>query len=180
MSNNTALMLPASLRRPKARAVRHGTARVMRLFDGTFALLVMLVTFTAVNLGRMPGGLDEFMAGRLTVKNIALVCGFVVCWCWCFSLCGLYRANSRSSIGSLAARIVLACTLGTVLLSLFLIATNGGAFGLRVAVDSGGLALSPSWFHGPPRLEFVLWFWLAGALVELLGPGRDRRQRQLP
>jgi exopolysaccharide biosynthesis polyprenyl glycosylphosphotransferase len=121
--------------------------RVTWIFDSAFALVVMLVTFTAVNTGRMPRGLQEFLAVRLTVRNVALLLAFILIWRSCFALCGLYRANMRSTTSSVAVRIVAACTFGTMFLSLFTLESRSGAFGLEV----------------------VLYFWVAGVLTELLG-----------
>jgi exopolysaccharide biosynthesis polyprenyl glycosylphosphotransferase len=133
-----------------SRTLRHAVTRVTRLFDAACALSVMLVTFTILNSGRMPHGLDEFLAVRVSVKNLALVVLFVVIWHTCFNLCGLYRTSPRGSMMSATFapfRIVVACTIATMLLSFFTIASSTGAFGPHV----------------------ILYFWVAGVLAELGG-----------
>jgi exopolysaccharide biosynthesis polyprenyl glycosylphosphotransferase len=134
--------------KPMVHSVRRGMVRVTWAFDSAFALIVMLVTFTTVNTGRAPRGLQEFLAVRLTVRNVALVIAFMLVWRSCFALCGLYRTGTRSTTSSVGvARIVAACTMGTIFLTLFTVASRSGAFGLNV----------------------VLYFWVASVAVELIG-----------
>ena len=45
------------------------TVRANQLFDATCAFIVMLVAFASLNIGRMPDGLQEFLAVRLTVAK---------------------------------------------------------------------------------------------------------------
>jgi exopolysaccharide biosynthesis polyprenyl glycosylphosphotransferase len=122
--------------------------RVTGTFDSAFALIVMLVTFTTVNTGRIPRGFQEFLAARLTVRNVALVSAFMLVWRSCFALCGLYRTSAPSIFSFIGvARIVAACTIGTTFLSLFTVASRSGAFGPSV----------------------VCYFWVASVLAELAG-----------
>jgi exopolysaccharide biosynthesis polyprenyl glycosylphosphotransferase len=133
-----------------SRILRHAVTRVTGVFDAACALSVMLITFTILNSGRMPGGLDEFLAVRLTVKNVALVILFVVIWHACFASFGLYRTWAHSSIASMTfatSRIVGACSIGTMLLSFFTLASTSGAFGTHV----------------------LLYFWVASVVAELSG-----------
>src|SRR5215204_3235104 len=53
-------------------AVRSTALQVARVFDAVCALTVMLVIFTMLNIGRMPGGLQEFLGMRLSIKNFAV------------------------------------------------------------------------------------------------------------
>jgi exopolysaccharide biosynthesis polyprenyl glycosylphosphotransferase len=123
------------------RLLRHGITRANHFFDGACALVVMLLTFTFLNSGRMPKGLEEFLSVRLSVKNIALVVAFVAVWHLCFSIFGLYRAWQGEApprpILDTALRVAGACTLGTIVLSLFTFASQTGAFNLEVVVLFG-------------------------------------------
>jgi exopolysaccharide biosynthesis polyprenyl glycosylphosphotransferase len=137
-----------------SRLLRHAVARLNRSFDGACALIVMLMTFTILNSGRMPQGFQDFLSVRLTVKNVALVIAFVVLWHASFAICGLYRTTPdpdapRASPWLTAFRIVLACTMGSLVLSFFTLASSSGAFDLRV----------------------VCYFWLACVAAELGGRG---------
>jgi exopolysaccharide biosynthesis polyprenyl glycosylphosphotransferase len=135
-----------------SRLLRQAVARVNRSFDGACALIVMLLTFTLLNSGRMPAGFQDFLSVRLTIKNLALLIAFVVLWHTAFAICGLYRTqpDGQGSPTRLSVvRIVLACTIGSVFLSFFTLASSSGAFDLRV----------------------VSYFWLACVVAELLGRG---------
>jgi exopolysaccharide biosynthesis polyprenyl glycosylphosphotransferase len=132
------------------RVVRHAVIRVTRTFDGACALCVMFVTFTTLNIAHTPHGIEEFLALRFSLKNVALVLIFIAVWHTCFALCGLYRTEFQSPITDTTfatARIVFACSLAAVLLSFFTFASSSGAFGFRV----------------------VLHFWIAGVAAELVG-----------
>jgi exopolysaccharide biosynthesis polyprenyl glycosylphosphotransferase len=119
------------------------------LFDDAFALIVVLVTFTLVRVDRLPGGIQEFLAARLTLRNAGLAIVFMIVWHSCFALCGADGTMRRDSVPWSMVRILLACTLATLALSLFTVASRSGAFGARV----------------------VACFWVAAVLGELAGRG---------
>jgi hypothetical protein len=118
-----------------------------RAFDALCALTVMLVTFVTLNVFRMPGGLQEFLTLRLTVKNFIVALLLLFIWHSSFAAFGLYQATRVRSFQSAATRIVLACSLASLFVSLFINVSNSGAFNLRV----------------------VLLFWLVSVVVELAG-----------
>ena len=130
--------------------LRHAVARVNRSFDGACALVVMLLTFTILNRGRMPEGLQDFLSARLSVRNIALVVAFIVLWHGAFAACGLYRTDGHGPATRARVpwrRIVLACSIGTLFLSFFTLVSANGAYDLRV----------------------VAFFWMACVGAELMG-----------
>ena len=131
------------------RAARHAIDRTNQLFDGACVLGVMLVTFAVVNIGRMPGGLDEFLAVRITVRNLASGVLLVAVWHACFALCGLHGAATRRPAAAWVPRVVLACTLATGAIALFMLFSPRATFGPRV----------------------VVYFWSAAVVAELLGRG---------
>src|SRR5580692_11975162 len=98
---------------------RHCVTGASWLFDDVFALVVMLATFTWLNVGRIPGDVEEFLAVRLTIRNVALAAVFMMIWHSCFAVCGLYRSRSRSSLLESVPRIIVACTLAAIALSVF-------------------------------------------------------------
>src|SRR5688572_5840158 len=55
-----------------------------QIADALLAICVLAGAVIATNLDHMPGGLDEFLAIRLTVKNVLLITGFA--WAWPFVL----------------------------------------------------------------------------------------------
>jgi exopolysaccharide biosynthesis polyprenyl glycosylphosphotransferase len=126
----------------------------------------MLLTFTILNSGRMPRGLQDFLSLRLTIKNVALVVGFIILWHSAFAICGLYRTAPEGPGAPTRVswrRIVLACSIGTLFLSLFTLASSSGAFDLRVVaafwvacvaaelVGRSGIALAARYLHHRAR-----------------------------
>jgi exopolysaccharide biosynthesis polyprenyl glycosylphosphotransferase len=129
------------------RTVRSLVARLTWLFDDAVALIVMLLTYTVMSVGRLPGGVQEFLAVRLTVRNVALALVFMVIWHSCFALCGLYQPRLWNQMWLGAVRIVAACGMAAAALSVFTLASRSGAFALDV----------------------VAYFWVAVVLTELVG-----------
>ena len=121
--------------------------RVNQLFDGACALSVMLVAFASLNIGRMPNGLQEFLAVRMTVRHFTFGVLLIVIWHCCFAVCGLYRANLRESVVTHSLRIALTCTFASSLILSFVLASNIGAF----------------------RLHVVVYFWLVATAAEIVG-----------
>jgi exopolysaccharide biosynthesis polyprenyl glycosylphosphotransferase len=126
--------------------VRASAARVTWLFDALFASSLMVVTFTVANTGRVSLGVDEFLAVRFSVENVARALLFIVIWHACFAAVGLYRVEPQTSLRAMALRIVAACTASGVL-SLLALASTTRSFGWGVA----------------------LYFWLVAMGVEVIG-----------
>ena len=74
-------------------AVRTTAITMTRAFDALCALSVMLITFVTLNVRRMPGGLQEFLTLRLTVKNFMVALLLLVIWHTSFAAFGLYQAT---------------------------------------------------------------------------------------
>jgi exopolysaccharide biosynthesis polyprenyl glycosylphosphotransferase len=130
-----------------AQSVRAFIARITWLFDEAVAVVVMLVTYTVLSVGRMPGDVQEFLSVRLTVRNLGLALVFLAIWYSCFAACGLYSLALRQQPWIVALRIVVACSIATAALSAFTLASRSGAFALGV----------------------VGYFWVAAVLTELIG-----------
>jgi exopolysaccharide biosynthesis polyprenyl glycosylphosphotransferase len=128
------------------RLLENGIARVNSLFDDVLALSLMVVTFTTLNAGRIPGDIEEFLGERLTLKNVALAIVFMTVWHVCFAVFGLYRRSPGSLLAN-AVRIVLACSAASLALTVFTLASRSGAFGLTVIAS----------------------FWAVAVVIELLG-----------
>ena len=128
-------------------AVRSTATQIARAFDALCALTVMLVTFITLNIGRVPGELQEFLTMRLSIKNFAVALALVGIWYACFAAFGLYQAAMVRAFQPAAVRIVLASSVASLFVSQFSAASTSGAFGVQV----------------------VLLFWLASVVVELSG-----------
>src|SRR5215204_4153040 len=102
--------------------------RLARLSDLAVAVIALIGAFMVTNVGRMPQGLGEFLALRLTVKNLVLLLAFAAAWriiCWG---CGLYRWKLVQRRRDEAARVLLASTLGGALALIFAAISLTGAF----------------------------------------------------
>jgi exopolysaccharide biosynthesis polyprenyl glycosylphosphotransferase len=102
--------------------------RLARLSDLVVALIALVGAFMLTNVGRMPHGFGEFLALRLTVKNLVLLLAFAVVWriiCWG---CGLYRWDLVQRRRDEAARVVLASGLGGAVALVFAAISLTGAF----------------------------------------------------
>ena len=102
--------------------------RLARLSDLIVAVIALIGAFMLTNVGRMPDGFDEFLALRLTVKNLVLLLAFAVAWriiCWG---CGLYRWDLVQRRRNEAARVLLASGLGGAVALVFAAISLTGAF----------------------------------------------------
>jgi exopolysaccharide biosynthesis polyprenyl glycosylphosphotransferase len=88
----------------------------------------LLGAFLVSNIGRMPEGLGEFLAYRLSVKSVLLLVVFGLLWRFIFLACGLYEWESIRRVRSEGRRIALACTLAAAVALLFPLTTVSGAF----------------------------------------------------
>ena len=95
--------------------------------------LILLFLFTTTNLNHMPEGIDEFLAMRLTVKNMVLMGLFAVVWTTIFRLCGLYDSQKLGSLNEEIWKIVRACSVGSLFLLLFPLASNSGSLSYDLA-----------------------------------------------
>ena len=83
--------------------------RLVRLSDSIVVLTTLLAAFLAANIGRMPHGLADFLAYRVTVKNLVMLALFIVVWRILGRLTGLYDWRVIRNRGSEIARVVLTC-----------------------------------------------------------------------
>jgi exopolysaccharide biosynthesis polyprenyl glycosylphosphotransferase len=105
--------------------------RLCRLTDTTAAVALLVLAFVLSNLGRMPKGMDEFFAIRLTVKNVLLLGAFAGAWRLLCAAIGLYDWEIVGRRREEVRRVVAACMLGSAVALLFPLISVSGAF--RVA-----------------------------------------------
>ena len=102
--------------------------RLARLSDLVVAVIALIGAFMVTNVGRMPEGFGEFLALRLTVKNLVLLLTLAAAWriiCWGR---GLYRWKLVQRRRDEAARVLLASALGGALALVFAAISLTGAF----------------------------------------------------
>jgi len=102
-----------------------GVAELLRTLDAVSALGALTFVFLTANLQQMPLGLDAFLLQRVSVKNIVVVGVFLFVWRQIFVLFGLYDATRALDHRDERARVIAACSIGSVtLLALPLVSTN--------------------------------------------------------
>jgi exopolysaccharide biosynthesis polyprenyl glycosylphosphotransferase len=107
--------------------------------DTVVALGVLLGVLMLQNVGMLAGGIEAFLALRVTVKNLLLLLGFVVAWPLLFRACGLYDDPARNPWNEEAVQVVKACAIGALYVLAFALTSVSGAFDLgAVAWFSGG------------------------------------------
>jgi exopolysaccharide biosynthesis polyprenyl glycosylphosphotransferase len=125
-----ALPTPGEWRRPRLGGAQSRALYVRLCWssDLIVGLAGLLGAFLVTNIGRMPSGLADFMAYRLSVKSVLLLAFFGVVWRLIFVACGLYEWERIRSVRSEARRIALACTVGAAVALVFPLTTVSGAF----------------------------------------------------
>ncbi len=102
--------------------------QVARVCDTVVALGALLAVFVLSNLGRMPEGFREFLAMRVTVRNLLYLIAFVLVWrglCW---LTGLYNWQLVRQRRAEYARVALTCGLISAAALIFPAISVTGAF----------------------------------------------------
>lgn len=126
-------------------------AAIYRGGDVVVALGALVGALVLRNLHRMPIGLHDFLSVRLSIKNILLGALFLGGWRLVCAACGLYEFQPRPSWPAERARILLACTLGMITSSAFVVTSASGAFDvvamlfLWVGMTLGMLLARVSW-----------------------------------
>jgi exopolysaccharide biosynthesis polyprenyl glycosylphosphotransferase len=96
--------------------------------DTVVVVFVLVGVFLLTNAARMPEGLGEFLALRVTVRNLMLLVGFAAAWPLLCRLTGLYDWLSIRRRSSESARVILTCGLVSALALLFPAVSVTGAF----------------------------------------------------
>jgi exopolysaccharide biosynthesis polyprenyl glycosylphosphotransferase len=107
---------------------------ICRFADTAIAMGVLLGAFVLSNLGRRPEGLQEFLAVRLTMKNLLLLLAFGVCWRIAAVLCGLYDRRRVRDYGSEMRRALVLSGVGAAVALVFPLISMSGAFSLTVVL----------------------------------------------
>jgi exopolysaccharide biosynthesis polyprenyl glycosylphosphotransferase len=95
------------------------------LIDAFSASVALQAALALTNLQRMPAGFRAFLAMRVTVKNLLLLLFFLASWCIVLLCCRLYEnAPFRWK------RLIMACTIGSTPVLLFLPTSHSGMFGM--------------------------------------------------
>src|ERR1039458_7086669 len=95
------------------------TARVYAFVKADVVLLVLLGVFTALNWGRMPSGFSQFLAIRVTLKNLLLAALFLLGCAISFRAFGLSRSSPAAPLWRELLQVTKACAVISVLALFF-------------------------------------------------------------
>jgi exopolysaccharide biosynthesis polyprenyl glycosylphosphotransferase len=154
---------------PRERIAARATG--WRIADGLLGVSILAGVVIAGNLDRdrMPNGLQDFLAIRVTIKNVLLLTAFGLVWPAILSVCGLYSpARLRSGQGDWP-RLLLASAVGCMLAMVFVVTSKSGAvrpehalfFGTLVLLSTAALrgsvraVLRPRQGSGEPQILIV-------------------------
>ena len=114
-----------------------------RIVDGLLAVTILTGVVIVGNLDgdQRPNGLEEFLALRITLKNLLLLTAFGLVWPAVLSACGLYSpARLRSGRHDLP-RLLVASAIGTMVAMVFPLISESGAFRPEHALAFGAAIL---------------------------------------
>jgi exopolysaccharide biosynthesis polyprenyl glycosylphosphotransferase len=117
------------------------------------ALTALVGAFLVTNVGRMPQGFGDFLALRLTVKNLLLLLAFAAVWRVICMMVGLYRWNLVRRRRQEAARVLLASALGGAVALVFAAISVTGAFQVITVLSwmvgtAAAMLLARRFLHG--------------------------------
>lgn len=153
--------------------------RLHQAYDVLSGLAVLLMVLAAENSARMPDGLTQFLAMRVTVKNGLLLFLLLSGWVTLLKMFRVYRIEQYRSMARGITHHLGACTLAAPLALLFPASSVTGAFsytavawywlGLSVSGVIGRIATSYFMTHLP-----VLAAWRRNILIIGSGPRAAR------
>lgn len=98
-----------------------------RVADALLGVTILLGVFIAGNVDRMPQGVEEFLAVRLSLKNVLLLTGFGLAWPALLWACGLYDPKRLSEGEGEWPRIFAASAIAGVVALAFPLTSQSGA-----------------------------------------------------
>jgi exopolysaccharide biosynthesis polyprenyl glycosylphosphotransferase len=110
--------------------------RWARWTDAAVALTALVGAFLLTNVGRMPHGFGDFLALRLTVKNVVLLVAFAVAWRLVCAAAGLYRWEVVKRRRAEVVRVLVAAMVGSSAALVFPAISVSGAFRITTVLVS--------------------------------------------
>jgi exopolysaccharide biosynthesis polyprenyl glycosylphosphotransferase len=101
---------------------------VYRIADTGVVIASLAAALIATNLGEMPRGLEEFLAIRLSLKNILLLAALAIVWRIVGGVLDLYGREGMSSRRTEYDRVVATCSLVAAAGIVFPLTSASGAF----------------------------------------------------
>src|SRR4051794_19220724 len=104
--------------------------RVSAFVSAAVTLLVMAMVFVAFNWDHTPKGLADFLAMRITMKNLLVATICVTGSAWAFHVFGLTRPALNTSWLDDTVQVTKACLLAAAFGALFPLTSHTGRFTL--------------------------------------------------
>ena len=120
--------------RTAARPAERLYLAMCRAIETPLAVALLLAVFLATNLARAPGGFDEFLALRVTVKNLLLVLAFSLVWRLAAAGFAVYAWHHVRTRREEALRVFGLCSSMSCLALIFPTISVTGAFGYAAVV----------------------------------------------
>src|SRR4051794_13554157 len=109
------------------RTMKLTATRVYAVVNALVVLLVLLGVFVGVNWDRMPDGLPEFLALRVTIKNLLVTALVLLAWALTFRAFGLSSTSPGTPVRKELMQVTKACTVSSIFVLLFSLTTQSGA-----------------------------------------------------
>jgi exopolysaccharide biosynthesis polyprenyl glycosylphosphotransferase len=109
-------------------------SRVYAFVNAAVVLLVLLGVFAGANWDRMPDGFGDFLAVRITVKNLIVIALFLLACVVAFRAFGLSKPSPARQFWKELVQVTKACTVASVVALLFPLTTQSGDFTYRVVL----------------------------------------------
>src|SRR5215469_6035455 len=107
--------------------------RVIAFVNAAVVLVALVGVFIGANWDQMPDGLGDFLAIRVTVKNLLIATICLIGGATAFHVFGLTRPLRRTPLWQEALRVTKACTVAAFFALLFPLTSHTRAFTERIA-----------------------------------------------
>ena len=95
--------------------------------DAGLGVLLLVLVLTVANVDRMPRGVQEFLAVRVSLKNVLLLSGFALAWPIVLWGCGLYEPGRLRDGRGEWPRLLVASLIACLLAMIFPLTSQSGA-----------------------------------------------------
>ena len=121
------LARPVARSRPATKLIAAPPPTGWLVADAALGVVLLLVVVTVGNAARMPQGVEEFLAVRVSLKNVLLLTGFAVAWPLVLWSCGLYRSARLQDGRGEWPRLLLASLIAGLIAMIFPLTSQSGA-----------------------------------------------------
>ena len=125
--DRTLLALPVPRSHPATRLIAAPPPPAWLIADAMLGVVLLLLVVTVGNVDRMPRGLEEFLAVRVSLKNVLLLTAFAVAWPAVLWSCGLYQPARLQQGRGEWPRLLVASAIAGLVAMIFPLTSHSGA-----------------------------------------------------